>query len=193
MSSAEYPRKFSPQSGKTYLSYCFHIHNLNRKWWYEADGTPIQHNPKIRFALMTSELSEALEADRKNLADDHLPHLPGVVVELADFLIRLADNIIGYKWDAQFNEYDHLFVPDEPTSAKIWELMREVDYLYGSVLDDDTDAITNTISNIWNNTLLLMSSFDLDPWEVIYQKLAYNYTRADHTYEARAAAHGKKF
>lgn len=44
-----------------------------------------------RIALMHSELSEALEADRKNLMDDKLPHRKGIEVELADCLIRILD------------------------------------------------------------------------------------------------------
>lgn len=44
-----------------------------------------------RIALMHSELSEALEADRKNLMDDKLPFRTGIEVELADCLIRILD------------------------------------------------------------------------------------------------------
>lgn len=44
-----------------------------------------------RIALMHSELSEALEGIRKDKADDHLPHLSSVAVELADTLIRVFD------------------------------------------------------------------------------------------------------
>ena len=44
-----------------------------------------------RIALVTSELSEALEADRKDLMDDHLPQYYGFDVELADALIRILD------------------------------------------------------------------------------------------------------
>lgn len=44
-----------------------------------------------RIALMHSELSEALEADRKDLMDDKLPQYKGLYVELADTLIRILD------------------------------------------------------------------------------------------------------
>lgn len=44
-----------------------------------------------RVALMHSELSEALEADRKDLKDDKLPHRSGIEVELADCVIRILD------------------------------------------------------------------------------------------------------
>lgn len=43
----------------------------------------------IKVALIHSEVSEALEAHRKDKMDDHLPHRKGVEVELADVLIRI--------------------------------------------------------------------------------------------------------
>jgi len=43
-----------------------------------------------KIALIHSEISEALEAHRKNKMDDHLPHRKGVEVELADAIIRIA-------------------------------------------------------------------------------------------------------
>lgn len=51
------------------------------------------------FALMHSELSEAFEAERKNLNDDHLPHRRGVEVELADLFIRVMDYAGEYGLD----------------------------------------------------------------------------------------------
>lgn len=43
------------------------------------------------IALMHSELSEALEADRKDLMDNKLTHRSGLEVELADAIIRIKD------------------------------------------------------------------------------------------------------
>lgn len=43
------------------------------------------------IALIHSELSEALEGDRKGLHDDHLPHREMAEVELADAVIRIFD------------------------------------------------------------------------------------------------------
>lgn len=44
-----------------------------------------------QLALITSEVSEALEADRKDLMDDKLPQYKGFDVELVDGLIRTLD------------------------------------------------------------------------------------------------------
>lgn len=61
--------------------------------WYQdpATGEPIERNFGEVVALMRSELSEALEADRKGLKDDKLPHRDGREVEFADTIIRILD------------------------------------------------------------------------------------------------------
>ncbi|MDV3537878.1 hypothetical protein CMU94_01920 [Elizabethkingia anophelis] len=41
--------------------------------------------------LIVSEISEAMEGDRKDLMDDHLPHRKMIEVELADAMIRIGD------------------------------------------------------------------------------------------------------
>jgi hypothetical protein len=61
--------------------------------WY-ADpltGKLVERNFGEVVALMHSELSEALEADRKGLKDDKLPHRDGREVEFADCIIRILD------------------------------------------------------------------------------------------------------
>ena len=61
--------------------------------WYRdpATGETIKRNFGEVVALMHSELSEALEADRKGLKDDKLPHRDGREVEFADCIIRILD------------------------------------------------------------------------------------------------------
>ena len=61
--------------------------------WYRdpATGAEIERNFGEVIALMHSELSEALEAHRKNLIDDKLPDRRGIEVELADCIIRILD------------------------------------------------------------------------------------------------------
>ena len=61
-------------------------------WYHDpVSGAPVARNFGEVIALMHSELSEALEAHRKGLQDDKLPHRPGVEVELADCCIRIFD------------------------------------------------------------------------------------------------------
>lgn len=61
--------------------------------WYNdpQTGEPVERNFGEVVALMHSELSEALEADRKGLMDDKLPHRDGRECEFADCIIRILD------------------------------------------------------------------------------------------------------
>ena len=55
------------------------------------DG-PSNDNNASKIALMHSELSEALEADRKGIeSDDKIPEFTGLEAELADAVIRILD------------------------------------------------------------------------------------------------------
>lgn len=60
----------------------------------------------VRIALCHSELSEALEGDRKDLMDDHLPHRKMAEVELADAVIRIFDlaGAMGYDLGSAIDE-----------------------------------------------------------------------------------------
>ncbi|WP_219722944.1 nucleoside triphosphate pyrophosphohydrolase family protein [Komagataeibacter saccharivorans] len=71
------------------------IHRQNREagWW----DKPRNHGELLM--LIVSEISEAMEGDRKGLMDDHLPHRPMVEVELADAAIRILDMAAGLNLD----------------------------------------------------------------------------------------------
>ena len=69
-------------------------------WWNDPiSGAPKDRNAGEMFMLMVSEISEAMEADRKDLMDDKLPHRRGVEVELADLIIRVCDFAGRYDLD----------------------------------------------------------------------------------------------
>jgi hypothetical protein len=69
-------------------------------WWTDlATGKPLQRNKGEMLMLMVSEISEAMEGERKNLMDDHLPHRRMAEVELADTLIRIFDYAGGHGYD----------------------------------------------------------------------------------------------
>ena len=81
-----------------------HIHqqNVDAGWWTDLEtGESLvgKRNVGELIALCHSELSEALEAHRKDLMDDKLPHRKGIEVELADTVIRICDMAGGLGLD----------------------------------------------------------------------------------------------
>lgn len=72
-------------------------------WWHDVKtGASITDNPYCfsnKLMLTVSELSEAMEGDRKSLPDDKLPHRPMREVELADAVIRIFDLAGGFGLD----------------------------------------------------------------------------------------------
>lgn len=69
---------------------------LDCGWYHDpVTGEFKDRNIGELIALCHSELSEALEAYRKGLADDKLPEREGIEVELADAVIRICD-MAGY-------------------------------------------------------------------------------------------------
>src|SRR5262245_5049068 len=75
-------------------------HEANQHWWHHpATGERLDRNKGELLMLIVSEVSEAMEVERKNLMDDHLPHRRMAEVELADVLIRLFDYAGAYGYD----------------------------------------------------------------------------------------------
>lgn len=62
-------------------------------------GELLERNKAEMICLMHSELSEAMEGERKNLMDDHLPDRPMVEVEMADAVIRIMDYCGRFGYD----------------------------------------------------------------------------------------------
>ena len=69
-----------------------HGRALKAGWWTDlktGDLKPV--NVAEKLCLIHSEVSEAMEGDRKGLMDDKLPHRSMLEVELADVVIRTFD------------------------------------------------------------------------------------------------------
>lgn len=75
-------------------------HEANATWWHDpATGERLNRNKGELLMLIVSEISEAMEGERKNLMDDKLPHRKMAEVELADALIRIFDYAGAYGYD----------------------------------------------------------------------------------------------
>jgi hypothetical protein len=169
-----------------------HAQNKELGWWDEP-------RPFSTFVcLFHSELSEAMEGDRKGLMDDHLPQYPMFQVEMADFVIRVFD----YLGSVGFGESDY-----EDTSCMLGdEIDDQTDtrFIAGMHLcvslamseDDDDGNWGESYSLLAGGVLASFmhaknSSFDLH--KIILEKVEYNKHRADHKRENRAKQGGKKY
>lgn len=83
-------------------------HKAASDWWVDTEtGEDVRQWPPKYFKLwvttklmlIVSEVSEAMEGHRKDLADDKLPERRMLEVELADALIRIADLAGGLGMD----------------------------------------------------------------------------------------------
>lgn len=77
-----------------------HQSNVLAGWWHDIEsGQLLDRNVGELICLMHSELSEAMEAHRKGLMDEKLPHRNGIEVEFADVIIRILDACGGLDLD----------------------------------------------------------------------------------------------
>jgi NTP pyrophosphatase (non-canonical NTP hydrolase) len=79
-----------------------HKASYDAGWWNDSNGTDLRTNEMcfaMKVVLIHSELSEAIEGDRKDTMDSHLPQYDTRAVELADAFIRLCDLAGAYNID----------------------------------------------------------------------------------------------
>ena len=81
-----------------------HIHSVNKKagWWNDLNtGESLvgKRNRGEMLMLIVSEISEAMEGERRDLQDDKLPRRKMAEVELADAMLRLLDYAHAHGYD----------------------------------------------------------------------------------------------
>lgn len=158
--------------------------------------------------LVSTEIAEATEGERKNLMDDHLPDRKMGEVELADAAIRVLDlgGRIGIRHDPSFVRSFPYGV--ETIGAIHLGLNRQLVVLSdciqwyctsesGYYSPRHIDGSSMMLAQEYSRLLFLIEQaatrmrYDLEG--AIRDKLAYNKTRADHKRENRAKEHGKAF
>ena len=133
--------------------------------------------------LVVSEISEAMEGERKDLMDDHLTHRKMGEVEMADAAIRLFDYAGGYK--IKLNKGSIYFDITDNKGEFLFYIVQEIvvaNTPSGEQISDALAAIEEYCKN-----------FGYDLYGAMDEKLEYNKHRADHKHENRIKEGGKKF
>lgn len=158
-------------------------------WWDDPDRCLFEC-----LQLVSTEVAEATEAERKDLMDDHLPHRKGGEVELADALIRVLD--LGGRLGLEYFEATPeqpwglstgglLFAVNRAAVSLGWALA--VDYAPAGAVGMNYSQLIATIEC----TADALGHTDLHG--AVLEKLEYNAKRADHKRENRAKPGGKAF
>lgn len=170
-----------------------HAHNVNVGWW---DNDPCIYE---KMQLISTEIAEATEGERKDLMDDKLPHRKMGEVELADALIRTLDlgERLGLEIDgpelcageASIQEYHErgygvavLHLVLNAILINWWHNMKPADHISRARYSALVGAILHTATVL-----------DYDILTAAREKHEFNLTRADHKRENRAAPGGKAF
>lgn len=164
------------------------IHEQNKAmgWWDEP-------RPFSTFVcLFHSELSEAMEGDRKGLMDDHLPQYEMFWVELADFAIRCLD-WLGSK---KASRYDNLYFID--SDLNMFGRTGFIARLHSAVSDcfeneGNEIELVDGLSSCVDACFEYAKQNETNIYQIILEKVEYNKHRADHKRENREKVGGKKY
>jgi len=169
------------------------IHAANAHWWHDpATGERLVRNKGEMFMLMVSEVAEAMEGERKNLMDDHLPRRRMAEVELADLKIRLFDYAGGFAIDLDASTGGADPMPVNKGAALlqiVGELTRASEAAQTGFNHWVAWRLRRVLALVDNYAVI--HSYDVDG--AMVEKRAYNAVRPDHKAEARLAANGKKW
>ena len=170
------------------------VYEANHKWWHDpVTGERLQRNPFELLMLTVSEISEAMEGERKDLMDDHLPHRKMAEVELVDAKIRILDFCAGFEYDLNM---DIIYSEETEilTENKGQALFAIVSLLcHDFYCDLNKEAKGEILSAVLSTINAYAAKYNYDLEGTYHEKMAYNATRKDHTYEERMKEGGKKW
>jgi len=191
-----------------FAAWC-HAAQVKAGWWTDPQtGLRKERNQGQLIALMHSEVSEAVEADRKNLMDDKLPLRKGVEVEIGDMLIRLGDfvgslrpgetELFGRHVASIFSDAGGE-LPSGPNSDPFAEIHRRLSNAYNYVVVPSGTLGTSDSMIVFYLAKAVRTAFDLaasrglDLIGAVEEKAAFNAKRPDHRLENRKLEGGKAY
>lgn len=193
-----------------YVALCKSIHadNVKAGWWTDlATGASSLHarNRPEMLMLAVSELAEAdygCGEDDVGLMDDKLPHLPMYSVELADFAIRLLDQIgaeiaLGAEqpiWNkVPLGSLKRASLRSVGRREGLMGLVCNVSTSMEHYRTGRTRQYVQSMANAVMGAFFLAKGEEVDLLDIIAQKRAFNAKRADHKIENRLKEGGKAF
>ena len=191
----------APMKGLNALRDICHEDAVNAGWWTDVNTKqPLPTEMSKRCNLIHSELSEAMEADRKDLKDDKLIHRPGVEVELGDALIRVFDLAGHLKYDLE-DDFHSLathpleFYVGDDFQDQLAAIHADVNVAWASfVLNNGNSPDTRLALMTAIGRILNLGEFlDIDIPGATAEKYVFNRTRPDHKIENRLGGNGKKY
>lgn len=179
--------------GHDYDALAARIHQENERWWVDIHtGAPIDRDVGELFMLMVSEIAEAMEGERKNLMDDHLPNRPMAEVELADTTIRILDYAGAHGIKINDLMTGDMCLPKMPEHKPAALLQ-----IVAALVAAERNHGNNLGQQFVVATILMIERYANVHGYALYAaveaKLVYNRTRADHSREGRLAVGGKKW
>lgn len=176
-----------------------HADNLAAGWWTDmASGQSTLHtrNRPEMLMLAVSEIAEAAEGIYGR-EDDKLPHLPMYDVELADFVIRLLD-LIGAEVSCGQAAVNFGWFPSDGYRAvsrndRLMTLVKTISGAMEHYRKGRMTAYAGDLRYSVAQAFAIAEVDQIDLFDIIAQKRAFNRTRADHKPENRAKDGGKKF
>lgn len=168
-----------------------HKQNLNKGWWDNFRSFSTLTNLNI------SEVSEAVEADRKQANDDKLKQYLGVPVECADGAIRCFDVLSSFG-NSHFDPSKHVIDIINAKGKSIDFLMALATLYFSKAweyeeLNDDRASAMQCLRDAAYVLFEIMFLFGHIPTQLMLEKMEYNKTRADHMKENREKEGGKKY
>lgn len=163
-------------------------------WWDDMDRCVYQ-----TIQLISTEIAEATEGERKNLMDDKLKHRKMGEVELADALIRLLDMAGRYGWkikpisSSTLAEIIVFLSKPKGTGGRHAIINVLISTITLAFLFDDTKDIDEVYSALVHCLLYVSSIENYDIIGAMHEKIEFNKNRPDHKRENRASENGKKF
>lgn len=170
-------------------------HNKSVGWWDDPHRCLYEC-----LQLVSTEVSEATEGERKNLMDDHLPARKMGEVELADALIRTLD-LAGRLGFTYVRTSSKEALKEMAHSKRYWSVGKLHLWINAGVVavaDElssgaSKDLVDTALSRLIDSIQIVANVFQYDIHGAMDEKLEYNKHRADHKRENRQKEGGKAF